>query len=260
VFAGLFALFFAASASAQGASIAQGFKTTETNLSTGALMALRQDAPDVVELATREHSERLAGILSDHPLISVTDGTSSAQVITEGTTPTLVSALGGDIKAGDRITISPIKGVGMKATASGVIVGVAQSDFKSGSGTERTITGADGRSRKAHIGLVSVRVGVAAYVVGQQSSPVPSVLQDLANNVVVRSVSVVRVMFATLLLLLLFVTVTVLLYGAVHSSIISIGRNPLSEVILRKSLLQVGLTLGIITTVSLASIYLILKV
>jgi hypothetical protein len=253
-------LFFAASASAAGASIAQGFKTTETNLLTGALMSVRKDAPDMVELVTPQRAERLAGVMSDNPLISVSDSTSSVQVITEGTTPALVSDINGAIKAGDRIGVSTIKGIGMKATQSGAIVGIAQTDFAGGSATERTITGADGKSRTVHIGLVSVRVGVAAYVADQHSSQAPALLQDLANNVAGRSVSVVRVLFATLLLLLLFVTVAMLLYGAVRASIISIGRNPLSEAILRKSLSQVGLTAGVVTAVGLASIYLILRV
>ncbi len=260
LFTCVFTLMIMASVSAAGASVAQGFKTSMADPPAGALMAPPQDAPDTEEWATPQRAERLAGVSSNNPLISVSDSTSNVQVITQGTAPTLVTNMNGEIKTGDPIAVSSIEGVGMKAIESGVIVGIAETDFDSASATERVIANADGSPRTVRVGVVAVRGGVVAYITGKQSTAIPSLLQDFANNVAGRQVSVVRVLFATLLLLLLFATVTVLLYGAVHSSIISIGRNPLSEAILRKSLSQVGWLVGVITTVGLISTYLILRV
>jgi len=66
------------------------------------------------------------------------------------------------------------------------------------------------------------------------------------------------VLLAVIVLLLAFISIAVLLYSAVKSSIISIGRNPLSEGAVRKSLLQVGLTIIGILLITLITIYLIL--
>ena len=67
-----------------------------------------------------------------------------------------------------------------------------------------------------------------------------------------------RVVVAGLLILFIFVTVVVLLYSSVRSSIISIGRNPLSESAVRKSLLQVGLTIFGVMAFTVIVVYLIL--
>jgi hypothetical protein len=50
----------------------------------------------------------------------------------------------------------------------------------------------------------------------------------------------------------------VLLYSAVKSSIISIGRNPLSEKAVQKSIFQIGFTVLGILLLTLITIYLIL--
>lgn len=86
----------------------------------------------------------------------------------------------------------------------------------------------------------------------------PPVLQDFANNLAGRSVSPVRVMVAGFLIAFVFVTVVVLLYSSIRSSIISIGRNPLSESAVHKSLLQVGITVFGVMAFSVIVVYLIL--
>lgn len=257
----LFAIAFGGNTSAQGATIAQGFKTSETNLSPGALVSLVKNQPNTIELADTSRAASLAGIVSTDPLITLSDGGSTVQVVTQGVTSALVSDVNGSVKTGDRVTVSPIAGVGMKVTGSAVAVGIAQADFDSSTATTRTITNTDGSSQQVHIGLVPVQVGVAAYISSQQQhSGVPSFLQNAADSVAGRSVSVVRVLFATLLIVLLFVTDTVLLYAAVRSSIISIGRNPLSEAVVRKSLLQVGLTVAGVTLIGVMAVFAVLKI
>jgi hypothetical protein len=58
--------------------------------------------------------------------------------------------------------------------------------------------------------------------------------------------------------LMLFVIVGILLYSAVRSSIISIGRNPLSEQAVHKSLFEVGLAIVGVLIFTVIVIYLIL--
>lgn len=245
---------------AQGvSSIAQGFQTTDTNIVEGAVVSLKPDTPNTVELANPSRADKLIGIVGDNPLIELSDGTNSVQVVTSGVTRALVSNINGGIKAGDRITASPIEGVGMKATQSGVVVGIAQDDLETVQTSERTITDKDGKQQTVKIGTIPVQVDTVFFA-GNTSgtSFVPGALQQLANNIAGHEVSAIRVLIAALLLTLLLVSVVVLLYSSVKSSIISIGRNPLSETAVHKSLLQVGLTIVGLLAFTVILVYLIL--
>lgn len=246
--------------SAQGvSSISQGFQTTDTNIVEGALVSLKPDTPNTVELANTERADKLIGVVGENPLIELSDGANSVQVVTSGLTKVLVSNINGDIKSGDRLTASPIEGVGMKATQSGVVAGIAQDDLSTVETSERTITDKDGNSQIVKIGMIPIQVDTvffAGNAVG--SSFMPSAIQQLANNIAGHEVSAIRVLIASLLLLLLLVSVVVLLYSSVKSSIISIGRNPLSETAVHKSLLQVGLTVVGLLAFTVILVYLIL--
>jgi hypothetical protein len=257
----LLVLLSLANLSAESAAlITQGFQTEETNLSTGALVSLKDGTANTVELANTSRAAKLVGVVGENAFLELSDDDSSVQVVTNGAASALVSDLNGEIKAGDRITPSPIAGVGMKATQSGVIVGTASGDMTDTDSVDRTITAQDGDQQTVRIGLVPAQINVAAYITGEGDSAVPSFLQNFANAIAGRNVSPVRILVASLLTILLFASVTVLLYSAVRSSIISIGRNPLSEHALRRTLFQVGLTVFGIIIGGLLLIYAILKV
>lgn len=249
---------------AQGnSSIAQQFQTQDRGITAAALVGAVLDNPNSVELANADRADRLIGVVSNEPLIELSNGGNGVQVVTSGLTLALVTDLNGDVVTGDKIAISPIEGVGMKAmkAAEGTtIIGTAQSDLAAAQAETRTINDKSGKEVTVRIGLVQVQVGVAYYtpMPSQKSAFVPSFLQELANNVAGQNVSPMRVLTAALILLLLFLSITVLLYSAVRSSIISIGRNPLSESAVRKSLLQVGLTVAALLVFAVAVIYLVL--
>jgi hypothetical protein len=255
-------LFFALPGSAQGNSaIAQGFQTTDKGIVAAALVGIEKDNSNSIELSSTEKKDRLVGVVSNNPLIDLSNGGGSVQVVTSGLTYGLVTDLNGTIKNGDKITASPIKGVGMKATESTVVVGTAQGSLKDSETETRTIKDVKGNSKAVKIGLVPIQISVAYYSVeAGKSSFVPNFLQELANSVAGRNVSPIRVLVAALILLLLFVSVTVLLYSAVRSSITSIGRNPLSESAVRKSLLEVALTVIAVLVFAVLTIYIVLTV
>jgi hypothetical protein len=256
-------LFTVLPAAAQGNSaIAQGFNTKDPEVTSASLVGIEKGNSNSVELSSTEKVDRLVGVISNSPLIELSeDGGSSVQVVTSGLTMTLVSDINGTIVNGDKITASPISGIGMKTTESAVIVGTAQGDLKSVETEKRTITAKDGKKQEVKIGLLPVQVSVAYYSVPTEKATfVPGFLQELANTVSGRDVSPARVLVAALILLLLFISITVLIYSAVHSSIISIGRNPLSESAVRKSLLQVALTVSAVLVFSILIIYLVLTV
>lgn len=255
----MFVLAFS-SLSVQGASsIGQGFQTTETNIVEGALVSLKTDGANAVELSNTERASQLIGIVGDKPLIELSNDGNTVQVVTSGITNALVSDINGEVKAGDKVTASPIEGVGMKATESGIVVGTAQADLDKAQTSQRTISTKDGKQETVKIGMIPVQVDTIFYVgTHQGSSFLPSALQDVANTIAGRNVSPVRVIVAALLLVLLFASIIVLLYSAVKSSIISIGRNPLSENAVHKSLFQVGLTIVGLLAFTVILVYLIL--
>src|SRR5262249_10235336 len=117
-----------------------------------------------------------------------------------------------------------------------------------------------GHDQTIHVGALPTRVSVEAVIVADQATGVPSFLQTLANNVAGRPVSPLRVLLAALLFVILVVVVTVLMYAAIRSSLISIGRNPFSEGALRKALVQAGLVVSAIAIGGLVVVYLILKI
>lgn len=248
------------SLSVQGASsIAQGFKTEDPGIVSGALVSLKDKTANTVELSTSENVDRLLGVAGEDSLIELTNGVGTVKVVTTGEAAVLVSDINGEVKTGDKITASPIAGVGMKALASTLVVGTAQANLSDAQTETRTITDKSGKKQTVKIGAITVQVDKVFYETKQQeNSFVPPALQDFANSLAGRPVSPVRVMVAGFLIAFVFVTVVVLLYSSIRSSIISIGRNPLSESAVHKSLLQVGITVFGVMAFAVIVTYLIL--
>jgi hypothetical protein len=241
------------------AAISQGFKTAEADLATGALVSLTSDSQSTVQLSNTDRVNQLIGVIGDRPLIELSNNDKEVQVVISGTTLTLVSDINGEIKSGDKITASPINGVGMKANASSLVVGTAQDDLNSTTTTTKSINDKRGQPQSVKVGAVPVSINVTYYVAPEdKNSFLPPFLQSLANTVAGKEVSAVRVLISSLVLIFGFVSIAVLLYSSIRSSIISIGRNPLSEGAVRKSLFEVGATALGILLVMLIAIYLVL--
>ena len=250
---------FAAVQAESTAAISQGFKTEEVDIAAGALVSLTSDSQSTVQLSNTDRVNQLIGVIGDRPLIELSNNDKEVQVVISGTTLTLVSDINGEIKSGDKITASPINGVGMKANASSLVVGTAQDDLGSTNTTTKSINDKRGQPQSVKVGAVPVSVNVTYYVAPEdKNSFLPPFLQSLANTVAGKEVSAVRVLISSLVLIFGFVSIAVLLYSSIRSSIISIGRNPLSESAVRKSLFEVGATALGILLVMLIAIYLVL--
>lgn len=247
-------------ANLQAAAIAQGFETTDKNIVPGALVSLKPGDPGKVELSNTERADRLIGVVSENPLIELSnDKSNTIQVVTGGVTGVLVSDVEGELKTGDKISPSPINGIGMRNTGSGMIVGTAQADLSSVKTSEHFITDSTGKVHTVHIGTIPIQVNVTFFAPpSERIDYVPGFLQDIANTVAGKNVTPVRVLAALVVLLVAFVSIAVLLYASVKSSIVSIGRNPLSESSVRKGLLQIGATILAILLFTLITIYLVL--
>lgn len=254
-------IFGFSSLSVQGASsIAQGFQTNDDHIIAGALVSLKNGEPNSIELSNPENVDRLLGIVGENSAIELSTGSDKVQVVTSGETKALVSDINGEIKTGDKITSSPLSGIGMKAASSTIVIGTAQADFADISTEASTIKDKDGKAQTVHIGAMLIQVDKVFYESPEDAagSFIPGAVKDFASNIAGHKVSSVRIVVAGLLVLLLFAVIAILLYSAVHSSIISIGRNPLAEAGVRKSLIEVGLTVVGILVFTVIVIYLVL--
>jgi hypothetical protein len=239
--------------------ISQGFTTRQTDLQPGSLVSGDPVSKDEVRAADINSANRLVGVVAQKAVIEVEPDKQKVQVVTSGVAQTLVSDLNGEIKKGDAVTASPVAGVGMKTRGGVQIAGVALNDMQQESATERTIQDREGKSTTIHVGRVDLLVNVAYYPTPDQETIIPSFLQQFAATVAGKDVSAVRVLTALAVVLIGLAGAGVLLYASVRSSIISIGRNPLSEHAVRKSLISVGIMCAGIIIATIGVVYLILK-
>ncbi len=244
------------------AAIAQSFQADSiTDMVAGALLSLKNDNSQTVQLATAGSADQLVGVVSQNPLLALSKSSQKAtvQAVTNGITTVLVSDMNGSVRAGDKITASPIAGVGMLATESTQIIGTAQAALNTKNAATQTITDRGKKTHTVRIAQVPVQVSIAFY---QQptSNFLPPFLQSLANSVAGRPVSLIRILLCAILLLAALVSIAILLYTSIRASITSIGRNPLAASAIRRGLLQVGGVTVMILVFSLLASYVALTV
>lgn len=241
------------------AAISQGYRSTETLVAGTLVVADKNDQDGLVIPANNENSDNLVGIVvsEQDATLAVADPTDSLQVATNGTTQALVTDIAGEIKSGDSITASPISGVGMRATSNVKIVGVAQADAKY-NGKTTTIKNKDGKEETVKIGTVPVVIQVSYYVPETKKSPIPEQLQLFIDSIAGKQVAIERLIASAAIVLAAVITIAILLYSAIHNSMISIGRNPLAQTSIYRGLWQVIITSFIIFIVALGSAYFVL--
>jgi hypothetical protein len=247
------------SAAALGA-LAQSFTTADNSLVAGTIVSLTSKTANVVQKATPGRAPLLLGVTADQPLVALGGGQQQAQVVVSGLTPALVSNINGDIKIGDKVAVSPLEGIGMKAVASAETVGTAESNLSGSQTTIRTVTDNSGKKVQVKVGLVSVQVDVSysAAAGSELDSFVPAFLVSVGSSIAGKDISPLRVLIGFCSLLFGFVVAGVMLQAGVRAGIISLGRNPLASGILRRSLLDVLVTSLGLLAISAIVFYLIL--
>lgn len=233
--------------------------TTKDKLSIGSLVSVLDDQTDIVMASESNNVDNLLGVViaSGSSLLTFSSGQDNqVQVATTGTLPVLVSDVNGPVVRGDHITGSPFKGVGMRASANVRVVGVAQGDMTNV--REESYKDTDGNQKKVKVGEVPVLVNVAYYFKEPEKTIVPAALQNVANSLAGKEVGTVPILISGAIFLIMLIIVASLIYSMIRSSIISVGRNPLSQSAIYRDLIQLsGLVLGILG-VGLVTIYLVL--
>ena len=130
-------------------SISQSYKS-EDDLSIGSIVSIKANSSNEVIASTSNNVDAMIGVVikDGESILSLTNkDAGTVQVATSEIASVLVSDINGEVKKGDQITASPIKGVGMKATNNIKVVGVAQEDpigdtvekYTNAEGVEQTV-------------------------------------------------------------------------------------------------------------------------
>ncbi len=235
---------------------------SEASVSAGMAVSIVSEQNKTVEPTHRGNLSNVLGVVinGSDSLFAVTSQESDVQVATQGVTEMLVTDTNGAIQEGDYITASEVNGIGMRADDDhSIVIARAREDF--GSVEARTIQTAGEESRTISV----VRIPAVIQIGGnpnakQTDSPLPGFLQSTANTLAGQPVSPARVIIALVVVAGGLVGSMVLLYGAVSNTIISIGRNPLSDKSIYAGLFRMVLIALVIILMSQALGYVIITV
>ena len=243
------------------AGLSQGYPV-DAPIAPGSIVALASDGSGRVVPATQTLVPRVIGVVvpADSNTLSLSSSGTQVQVTTDGVATVFVSTANGDIKTGDYITVSPVTAIGMKATANGRVIGVAQEGFTRQSAGAQTIKIGSGQNvSQVAVGRIAVQVGVTTFNLSKTTPVATTAIQNFASAVAGKQVSVIKAFIAFAILLVGIVSASILLYAGVRSSIVAIGRNPLAKAPISRSLNKIiAMVIGILT-VSIGSVWLVIK-
>jgi len=245
---------------ASSSAISQSYQTDNGDIAQGTLMSLTAAKSGLAVPASNSNATILVGVAASSPLIELSTGEhDSVQVAVGGTVDAFVSDAGGAVRIGDKITSSPVSGIGMKATTASEIVGTAQADLSSVKTVTKAFTATNGQKISVKVGLLPITVNVSYYSASTSETAIASILppflQSVANSITGKQVSPLRVLLGACALILGFIAITTMLYAAIRSQVISIGRNPLAQSALRKGLVDVIVAAIVVLIITIVAVY-----
>ncbi len=272
IFGGVFAILMAfvavgvAWAADYGGGNVQSYTATRA-VDYGAIVELVNQETKEVKIASKDQLQSMFGVVVDPQQLPVRVSSGIANetyVAVSGTYNVLVSTQGGDIAPGDYVTLSSISGIGMKAgTEEESVFGRAVAGFNSSSASRGSaeIKDVDGNL------IMTVQLGSIPVTIEIQKNPnekstkarVPEALERIGQAIAEKEVSAIRIYISLAITAISLVTALVVLYTGVRSSIISIGRNPMSKKSILRALLQIILTSFLILVIGLFAVYLLLR-
>lgn len=240
----------------------------DSSVQIGMVVELKAQDPQTVVPLKPSEIQKMLGIVvpSTNASIVLTPQKITKQqvlVATSGRFSVLVSNQSGPIKVGDYLTISAISGISMKANQDQEeVIGKAAGNF---SGTASVVGSVDlrdsaGRKKTAAIGRIAIDINISHNPLFQKTADyVPGFLAKVAVNMANKPVSVARIYISTALLFVISIITGNMLYSGVRSSIIAVGRNPLSKKSIIKSLIETIIAGLIVFVAGVFAIYLLLK-
>jgi hypothetical protein len=240
--------------------ISQSYSSTQS-LPLDSIVSLQNNSSDQIVPANNANADNILGIVVNAQNSSLTlsnDQANQVQVATTGTLEVLVSDINGSIGQGDYITASPIDGVGMKATANARVVGIAQSALNSTTGSEQSYTDKTGKKQTVLLGEIPLLVNVSNYYKQADKTLIPSAVQSIANALAGKTVSTTPILISGGIFIVTLLVVVSIIYSMIRSSIISVGRNPMSQSAIYRDLVQLSALVLVILVGAFVAIYLVL--
>lgn len=247
---------------ADNQGITQGYETNDDLLRPG--MAVQfvpgNNGSQFVERGTSEYPERIIGITTDPSSNLAVIGSSKNQVYvqTSGQAEAYVADVNDVVKKGDYLTISPLKGVLMRVGDSkSAQLATALADADMSKAEQFTIKPGSTDTKSTKVTKVLINLDRHTF---QSSENTSNTLSRLSRALVGKDVGELRVIVSLLVFALLLVVEGGVVYGAISSSLTSLGRNPLAGKAIKRELIRVLLIAVVILLIGLGVVYTILWV
>jgi hypothetical protein len=246
---------------------AQGYNTSDKTIQKGMVVAVVSSSAGAtsssisVEKSSTSNADKTLGVVVDAKTDPVTVSATGDQiyVASTGTAQVYEADLNGTIKKGDLLAPSPIQGVLMKANQNATgILGVALQDAPIKATQTVKVKNDQGKEVSTKVGLVLLNMDVKFASNGQGDGQ--SLLQRIGQSIVRHPVSTAQVFVSLIIVSLLIVVEGGIIYGAVSSSIVSLGRNPLAKQTIFRGLGQISILVMAVLALGAGAIYLVLWV
>jgi hypothetical protein len=108
------------------------------------------------------------------------------------------------------------------------------------------------------VAQIPLLVNVSYFYKQPDKTIIPAGIQNIANGIAGRKVDSLPILVSAGIFVIMLIVVVSIIYTMIRSSIISIGRNPMSQSAVYRDLIQLSaLVLGILT-VGVVAIYMVL--
>jgi hypothetical protein len=243
---------------AYATSVSEEFITTDKGLGVG--MAASQthqgtEGKRTVERASISSADRFVGVVTGLD-DSGPDSDVPVLVATLGEVSVVASDINGEIKKGDFVTLSPLKGIVMRAADSDTnVLGTALEDFSNEKAKTQEVNSNNGGKRTVLINNLKMDLNPRNVA---RSAKDTAFLVVFGRSLTGKSVSQIQVVVALVIFFFLLVVEGSIVYGAIYSTITALGRNPLARKVVYKQLFQVSLAAFVILAFGLSVIYVVL--
>ena len=261
----IFAITLFSAPFAHAQTITQGYDVeSDVVIQKGMIVGLKKADARKVEAINNTQLDQLHGVIvgSADASFVLAEEKQKIYVASGGKFEVLVSDQNGVISQGDFIAVSPITGIGMRSDIlQPIILGKAIEGFDGVEGkiSDAVIKDDQGNDKKIQIGRILVDITVGKNPNAKNTTNLPGFLKNASELIAGKPVNPLRVYLALAVLMVTSGVSGALIYSGIRSSMIAIGRNPLSKKSILKGLAQVVIVSMIIFITGVFGVYLLVK-
>lgn len=213
--------------------------------------------PTKVVAAPHDKVEKIYGVVvdpNDAPVTLTNTSTQKVFVATTGRYQVLVSSENGAISVGDYISLSQSDGIAAKAADSQrIVLGKALQGFDGKTGAVTKTSDGSGIAR------IMVDINISKNPTFKSNDFLPDFIRKTGEAIAGKPLNPLRIYLGAGIIVVTGFITAAILYSGVKSSLISVGRNPLSKKSITRGLIQVLLFSLIIFLIGVFGVYLLLK-